>query len=55
MGFKICHNCGESVVTLTEKCPKCGIIPKKSMSPVFMGIIIVVLLLILVGTGIIFF
>ncbi len=54
MGFKICHNCGESVITLTQKCPKCGIIPEKSMSPVLIGIIVVVVLLILVGAGIIF-
>ena len=53
MGFKICQNCGETVATLTEKCPKCGIIPQTSASPVVMGLIIAVALVLIVVVGLV--
>ena len=55
MGFKICHNCGEAVDTLTQKCPKCGIVPKKSASPVVIGLIIAVVLVLVVVVGLVLF
>ncbi len=55
MGTKMCHNCGENVITLTDKCPKCGIIPKESTSPVFIGIIVVAILILTVITGLLIF
>ncbi|MBU1342291.1 MAG: hypothetical protein KKE44_20470 [Proteobacteria bacterium] len=53
--MKICHNCGEKVKTLTDKCPKCGVIPKTAMPPVFIGIAIAVVLLLSVIAGLILF
>ena len=53
MGFKMCHNCGEPMVTLTEKCPKCGIIPKKTLSPVVIGAIVVLVLIVVIAMGLI--
>ncbi len=55
MAFKICHNCGEKVVTLTEKCPKCGIIPKKAASPILIGFFITVFLLAIIIITLILF
>ena len=54
MKFKICHNCGETVASLNEKCPKCGIVPEKSISPVFMGVIIAAAVLLLAVAGLVF-
>jgi RNA polymerase subunit RPABC4/transcription elongation factor Spt4 len=54
MGFNICHNCGEHVTTIIEKCPKCGVVVKTSTSPIFIGIAIVVVLLLVVTVALIF-
>jgi len=51
MGLRICHNCGEKIISLTTKCPQCGIIPKQSTSPVFIGIIVVMVLVLIVAGG----
>lgn len=53
MGLKMCHNCGEPMVTLTAKCPKCGIIPEKTLSPVMIGAIAVLLLIVVIAVGLI--
>ena len=55
MGMKICPNCSERVTTLTEKCPKCGIILEKTTSPVLIGIAVGIILLVVVMAGLIFF
>ncbi len=55
MKFNVCNNCGERVTTLIEKCPKCGVDVKTSTSPIFIGIAIVVVLLLVVMVGLIFF
>ncbi|WP_158406093.1 MULTISPECIES: hypothetical protein [Desulfobacula] len=53
MKIKICHNCGEKLNSLTEKCPKCGIIPKTSIPPALIGIAVVIILLLIVIAGLI--
>ncbi len=53
MRIKICHNCGEKIGTLAEKCPKCGVIPNKSTPPVLIGIVITIILLLIVTAGLI--
>ena len=55
MGKKICPNCAEILITLTEKCPRCGVIPKQSTSPVFIGVALAAGLLVLVLIGLILF
>ncbi|MCK5836169.1 MAG: hypothetical protein KAH09_02795 [Desulfobacula sp.] len=54
MKFNICHNCGERVTRLIEKCPTCGVDVMTSTSPVLIGIAIVVILLLVVTMGLIF-
>jgi len=54
MEMKICPNCSEKLTDLMKKCPKCGIILEKSTSPVLIGIVIAVLLLLAVIAGFIF-
>lgn len=46
MSVKICHNCGENVISFTQKCPKCGVIPKKGTSPAVIAAAVIVVLLI---------
>lgn len=53
MEIKICHNCGEKLNSLAEKCPKCGIIPKKSTPPALIGIAIAIILLLIMTAGLI--
>ncbi len=53
MGMKICPNCSEKLINLTQKCPKCGTIPEKSTSPVLIGVAIVAVLLLIVIVGLI--
>jgi RNA polymerase subunit RPABC4/transcription elongation factor Spt4 len=55
MKFNICHNCGERVTTVKEKCPKCGIVPEKNTSPVVIGFIAVLVLIVIAVIGLIFF
>ncbi len=50
----ICPNCAEKLTTLKEKCPKCGIVPDKSKSPVLIGLVIAAGLVALVVIGLIF-
>ncbi|MBT7261468.1 MAG: hypothetical protein HN888_10170 [Desulfobacula sp.] len=54
MGIKICPNCSEKLINLTQKCPKCGTIPEKSTSPVLIGVAIVVVLVLVVIAGLVF-
>lgn len=55
MAMKICYNCGEKMITLTQKCPKCGIVPEKSKSPVLIGIIVTAVLFLIAVAGLILF
>jgi len=52
--MKICPNCSEKLINLTQKCPKCGTIPDKSTSPVLIGIAIAAFLLLAVIAGLVF-
>ncbi len=52
--MKICPNCAEKLTSLKEQCPKCGIIPETSKSPVFIGALIAVALIVIVVMGLIF-
>ena len=54
MEFKVCHNCGESMVSLKEKCPRCGIIPDKSRSPVMVTLVVLALVAVAVVAGLVF-
>ena len=55
MGFTICNRCGERLKNLTKKCPKCGLILEKKLSPVLMGIILAGILFALALIGLILF
>jgi len=55
MGINICPSCSERLTRLTQKCPKCGIIIEKSISPVMIVVGIVVFLLSVVIAGLILF
>jgi len=55
MGMKICPNCAEKLVSLTQKCPKCGITPEKLRSPILIGVVIAVGLLLIVIMGLFLF
>lgn len=52
--MKICPNCAEKLESLNEKCPKCGIIPKQSTSPVWVATWVAVALVVIVVMGLIF-
>lgn len=53
MPVKICHNCGEHIVSLKAKCPKCGIVPAKTTSPVLVGLICVAALIVIAVIGVV--
>ncbi len=52
--MKICPNCAERLTSLKEKCPKCGIIPERTKSPILMGIVVAAALLVIVVMGLFF-
>jgi len=44
----ICPNCSEKITRLNEKCPKCGVIPKNTRSPLLIGLVMAIGLIALV-------